>query len=274
MNLLILSSEKQFEVDRILEEARKRKHHAEFMKLSAKTSPKTAEFDAVLFRAIEGHVGKAESIAKKFSDQGKTIVDEKIAKNIDRNKMQNYELFEKSRLYVPPTEYFTRKNKGKILAFDSDYIVLKPVHGKRGRGIRRIRKNMVEAHLRKTRGKQCIAQEFAEIKKEYRVYVVGYRAIGAMEKVSDSWIHNIYQGAKPRKTRLPRKVKTAAIKASRTVQTEIAGVDIGLTDKGLFIIEVNRSPGFRAFESLGNNFAEKVLGYVEKKNSQNTRTKK
>ncbi|MCR4334967.1 MAG: ATP-grasp domain-containing protein, partial [archaeon] len=265
MNLLILSVEPQLEIRRIVAEARKKSHSVTFriLKKGLKVSPE--KFDTVLFRAIEGKVLMAEKIAEQFVKAGKVVVDEKIARRIDRNKLENYVLFGKENLFVPETFLFKKENLEKIKKFKSDFIVLKPIFGKRGKGIRRVHRKSLETQLQKLEGKDYIAQEFVNILHEYRVYVVGNKYEGVMEKISDSWLHNINQGATPKRTRISDLIKRTSVRAAKSVATEIAGIDIGITKRGLFIIEVNRSPGFKAFESLGYNLAEKIVVYLEEK---------
>ena len=265
MKILILSAEKQQEIHRITDEAKRRGHKITFRILKKGLKINPDKFDVLLLRAIIGNVKLAERIAEKFYLREKPVVDEKLAKKIDRNKMENYIVFMHKHLYVPKTEYFTKSNLIKIKKFDSEWIVLKPLSGKRGIGIERIHKNELESRLKKFGETTYLAQEFAEIKKEYRVYVIDGKAIGGMEKVSKNWIHNIYQGAKPKKAILSTKIKEVAIDAAKSVETEIAGCDIGTTKKGLFVIEVNRSPGFAGYESLGKKFAVEIVKYVERK---------
>ncbi|MCR4368530.1 MAG: ATP-grasp domain-containing protein, partial [archaeon] len=140
-----------------------------------------------------------------------------------------------------------------------------PVNGKKGEGVEKILKKDFEKRLAQPQGKMLMAQEFVDLAREFRVYVVGKKAVGGMEKVSDSWLHNVSRGAKPARADLPKEVEEAAIKASLAVQTEVAGVDVGVTKKGLFVLEVNRSPGFKGYESLGIDFAKKVIEYLEQK---------
>ena len=265
MKLLVISVEQNYETSRIIEEAKKRKHLVEFILLSEKNKINPKYYDCLLIRQAEKNLPLVEKIAKRFFDSKKTVVDEKLAKKIDRNKFQNYKLISAKHLYIPKTEMFLKKNIPKIKSFNSEYVVLKPLRGKRGQGIKKVKKENLLQEFSGLKGKKYLAQEFIEIEHEYRVYVTGDKVIGGMEKLSDSWLHNIYQGAKPKKTRINSKIKNACIIAAKAVQTEIAGIDVGLTKKGLFIIEINRSPGFEGFESLGYNFAEQIIKYAETK---------
>jgi len=268
MKILVLSAEKNYEVNRIIDESNKRGHETNFLLLSKCKSPDPQNYDCVLFRQIEKNVVKAEGIAKKFFDAGKIVVDEKIIHKIDRDKMQNYKLFTEHGLYVPATCPFNKKNLKLIEKFPSEEIVLKPLSGKRGKGLKKIKKAKLKKYLKTLKGQKYIAQEFAEITDEYRVYVIGNKVIGGVKKESDFWIHNLSQGAEPKKTHFSRGIKNTAIRAAKSVQTQIAGIDIGRTKKRkLFIIEVNRSPGFKGYESLDYNFAEKIVKYLEKKSA-------
>ncbi len=268
MRLLIVSMEKQREVNRVMDEASRRGHVVKFRLLKKGLKVNPNDYDALLLRAIRGKSSVAKRIAKLFLNHKKIVVDEKIGKGMDRDKVENYELFRKAGLFVPGTVYFTKRNVPKIMDFASRFIVLKPVKGKRGMGLLRVSRRDIQYELEELKGKHYLAQEFVEIKKEFRVFVMGNKVIGGMEKATNFWIHNIHQGAKPKLTVLSKAVEQAALKATKAVATEIAGVDVAVSPNGLFVVEVNRSPNFRGYESLGNNLAIEVVKYLEEKLSK------
>jgi len=65
-----------------------------------------------------------------------------------------------------------------------------------------------------------------------------------------------------KKIDLTPELKSLAIKAAQVVKTEIAGVDIIESEKGLQVIEVNSIPGFTALQKVTDiNLAEKIIDY-------------
>ncbi|MBI4210897.1 MAG: ATP-grasp domain-containing protein [Candidatus Diapherotrites archaeon] len=263
MRLLVFSAEKQWEVKRILGECGKKKIlcMAVGPKNSGKISPR--EFDAVLFRAIRGHAKQAISLARRAAAAGLVVVDEKLARGIDRSKLWNYALFRKAGLFVPKTILLTKKSVPKLAGFSGQKIVVKPLFGKRGEGLQLVGKGDTKKLRRLATGGKYMAQEFVPIKKEIRVMVIGGKVVGGVSKQTGNWVHNFYRGAKPVKARLTEKMKSVCLRAARAVQTEIAGIDLALTPRGMFVLEANRSPGFKAFEKgTGKNVAGIIVGYI------------
>lgn len=267
MRLLIMSTEKQFEIDRIKEEAEALGHSVEVKKPCDIKKAELEKYSCLLIRAIKGESVEAKEIARNALNKGLVVVDEKIALGLGRNKYQNYLLFKKNDLFVPKTLMLDKKNLEKIDEFEGEGVVVKNVSGKRGQDLYKVRKIELDKLIKKLDKKQkYMVQEFVPIEKELRVLVVGEKVLGAFYKETADWKHNISLGAKPKQIELDEEVKKTALKATKIVGTEIAGVDIAYTPKGLFVLEVNRSPGFKGFEeATGANVAREIVNYLEMK---------
>ncbi len=267
MKLLIISVEIQPEIKRIEEEAKRLGFSVEIMKPSEVEKRHLEKFTHLLIRAIRGERDDAREIARTALNKGLVVVDEKIALGLGKNKYQNYMLFKKNGLFVPKTLMLDEKNLERAGEFMGDEIVVKNVSGKRGEDLYRVRKSEIGKLMRKLDRKQkYMVQEFVPIKRELRVLIIGKNVLGAFYKETADWRHNISLGAKPVKEALSEEVMETALKAVRIVGTEIAGVDIAFTEKGLFVLEVNRSPGFMGFEkATGVNVANEIVKYLEGK---------
>ena len=84
---------------------------------------------------------------------------------------------------------------------------------------------------------------------DWRVLVVGGRAISAMRRVSAHWVHNIALGARAQAARLEPALARLAEDAARALDMDYAGVDIMPAAQGapLQVIEVN---GVAAWQGL------------------------
>jgi glutathione synthase/RimK-type ligase-like ATP-grasp enzyme len=61
---------------------------------------------------------------------------------------------------------------------------------------------------------------------------------------------------------LTKEIKNLAIKAAKITKTEIAGVDIVESERGLLVLEVNSIPGFTALQKVSDiNLAEEIVSY-------------
>jgi len=83
-----------------------------------------------------------------------------------------------------------------------------------------------------------------------------------MYRVSDNWKTNIHSGATMEPIELTKEIKNLAIKAAKITKTEIAGVDIVESERGLLVLEVNSIPGFTALQKVSDiNLAEEIVSY-------------
>lgn len=138
-------------------------------------------------------------------------------------------------------------------------LVLKPLFGSQGKGLQRIA--WVDgAHqplpaLDKTYGSLAYLQRFipplagqaAGAGFDWRVLVIGGRAVTAMRRVSAGWIHNVAQGARCEPAALTPALAQMAERAAQALDMDYAGVDLMPTEAGIQVIEVN---GVAAWQGL------------------------
>jgi len=136
-------------------------------------------------------------------------------------------------------------------------LVLKPLFGSQGKGLQLV--GCVDGQHRPlpkltgAYGRVAYLQRFipplGEPGFDYRVLVVGGRAVTAMRRVSRHWVHNVAQGARCVPQRLEPDLAALAEAATRTLDMDYAGVDILPAAQGapLQVIEVN---GVAAWQGL------------------------
>ncbi|MEK8029685.1 RimK family alpha-L-glutamate ligase [Ideonella sp. DXS29W] len=136
-------------------------------------------------------------------------------------------------------------------------LVLKPLFGSQGRGLERVG-HVDGAHrgvppLDKGFGSLAYLQRFVDPVSEpgydWRVLVVGARAITAMRRVSSHWIHNIAQGARAQPAELTPELAELAERAAHALGMDYAGVDLVPSASGapIQVLEVN---GVAAWQGL------------------------
>ena len=148
-------------------------------------------------------------------------------------------------------------------------VIIKPLFGSKGVGITRLNDKAFAENVIYTLSKLneiFYLQEFVEHNnRDIRILVLGDKAIAGMYRVSDNWKTNIHAGARSEPLELTDELKTLAIKAAKAVKTEIAGVDIIESDKGLQVLEVNSIPGFTALQKVTDiNLPEAIISYFLK----------
>jgi ribosomal protein S6--L-glutamate ligase len=104
-----------------------------------------------------------------------------------------------------------------------------------------------------TLGQEILLQEMvAESRgKDVRALVVGDRVVASMRRTARAgeFRSNIHRGASAEAVELPREFAEAAVKATRVIGLEVAGVDMLEARTGPKIMEVNSSPGFEGLEA-------------------------
>ena len=83
---------------------------------------------------------------------------------------------------------------------------------------------------------------------DYRVIVVGGRAIGAEFRKGKDWKSNVAQGAVPRRAKMDSEMEEIATKATEVLGLEYAGIDIADTKEGYMILETNPTISWQGFK--------------------------
>lgn len=168
---------------------------------------------------------------------------------------------------------FSNKGLKEVLAGYDFPLIVKVSDGRQGRGVYKLgtyeELARVVDEITKDK-KACVIREFIPNKGDIRIFTVGYRAIGAMARTpkEGDFRSNISQGGSGAKYDLDSNplVREIAEKASRVTRTEIAGIDIMVSEKTgkPYILEVNPGPQFTGFEKYtGTNAAAAIVEYFE-----------
>jgi tetrahydromethanopterin:alpha-L-glutamate ligase len=140
-------------------------------------------------------------------------------------------------------------------------LVLKPLFGSQGRGLQRVGQVGADAvplpddlGPRSGYGSLPYLQRFVPAAGDpgfdWRVLVVGGRAVTAMRRVSRHWVHNVAQGARCLAAELTPALADLAQRASAALELDYAGVDIMPAPDGPQVIEVNGIAAWRGLQGV------------------------
>ncbi|MBT9595498.1 MAG: RimK family alpha-L-glutamate ligase [Vitreoscilla sp.] len=221
--------------------------------------------DAALVRGIAG--GSFEQVTKRLGvlhalrELGVPVYNDARAIERSVDKSMTSLLLHAAGVPTPPTWATESAAHAQRIAIREGALghalVLKPLFGSQGKGLQLVGHVGGVHHplpaLDKAYGALAYLQRFLPAASEpgfdWRVLVVGGRAITAMRRVSTHWVHNIAQGARSEPAELTRPLAELAERAALALDMDYAGVDLlpSATGPAIQVIEVN---GVAAWQGL------------------------
>jgi len=223
--------------------------------------------DAVLVRGIAG--GSFEQVTVRLGilhalrELGVPVYNDARAIERSVDKSMTTLLLHAAGLPTPPTWAMeSAADAQRLVTRESAArrsLVLKPLFGSQGKGLQRVGwvdgTHVALPPLAGAYGDLAYLQRFiaplGPPGHDWRVLVVGGRAVAAMRRVSTHWVHNVAQGARcvPQTLADATGLALAALAqaAARTLALDYAGVDLLPTRDGPHLVEVN---GIAAWQGL------------------------
>ncbi len=232
--------------------------------------------DAVLVRTLDK--GSFEAITKRLgvlhalSDLGIPVWND--ARAIERcvDKSMTSFLLARRGVPTPPTWTLESIDAARALVAreaKESPLVLKPLFGAQGRGLRLIR-TLDDLPDPRTIAGVYYLQRFQAVDgdgyRDFRLFVVRGRVVGAMMRSAATWITNVTQGGKPIAAAPDATMKSLAIAAAEAVGASIAGVDILVGVGGApTVLEVNSMPAWSGLQkvsprSIASEIATGLMG--------------
>lgn len=221
--------------------------------------------EAVLVRGIAG--GSFEQVTKRLGvlhalrELGVPVYNDARAIERSVDKSMTSLLLHAAGVPTPPTWAMESPAHAQRLVMREGAagraLVLKPLFGSQGKGLRLV--GCVDGvhvplpSLEGDYGSLAYLQRFIEPITspgfDWRVLVIGGRAVTAMKRVSEHWVHNVKQGARCEPALLTPALREIAEAAARTLEMDYAGIDIlpEGDEATLRVLEVN---GVAAWQGL------------------------
>ena len=234
--------------------------------------------DAALVRGIAG--GSFEQVTKRLGvlhalrELGVPVYNDARAIERSVDKSMTSLLLHAARIATPPTWATESHAQAQRIAVREGAaghaLVLKPLFGSQGRGLQLVGQvggvhHALPATLA-AHGELAYLQRFVPPISvpgfDWRVLVVGGRAVTAMRRVSTHWVHNVAQGARCEPVALTPELRTLAERAAHALGMDYAGVDLipslaaepsKRAAPGIQVLEVN---GVAAWQGL-----QRVTGF-------------
>ena len=289
MNIAILSrSDRLYSTNSLLNAAQRRGHivevidHMQCNLTIASNNPsvsyygeKIEDLDAIIPRIGNTSTSYGAAVIRQFKAMGvaTSLCADALLKA--RDKISCLQILANKGILVPKTIFSNEFYNCSDMLDELGGLpaVIKLIKGTHGQGVILAESksntiSIVEA-FRKSR-QDILLQEF--IKEaggaDIRVFVVGDEIVGVMKRQAapGEFRSNLHRGATASIFKLNDQQKETALRCTKILGLDVAGVDMLLSDKGPMILEVNASPGLEGIETTTkNDIAGKIIALVERK---------
>ena len=289
MNIFILSRNKNlYSTSRLVEAGNKRGYHVrviDYMRCYMNiTSSKPTIFyggeslekvDAVIPRIGASNTFYGTAVVRQFEMMGSFCVNSSSAITDSRDKLRSLQILAEAGINMPITGFasHTKDIEGVIESVGSVPLIMKLLQGTQGQGVVLAEtKKAAESVMSAFRqlDADIMVQEFIKESRgtDIRAFVVGDYVVAAMRRTAneDEFRSNLHRGGVIEPIAITEEESRMAIKASKILGLQIAGVDLMRSSRGPLILEVNSSPGLQGIEASSNlDVAGKILSYIRGK---------
>jgi RimK family alpha-L-glutamate ligase len=177
-------------------------------------------------------------------------------------------LLEQCGIPTPDTVVCESPEEAMAAFRDLGDVIVKPLFGSMGLGMVRVADEEMAYRVFRTvetiRGVYYLQRTIDHEGRDYRVFVVGGRVLGAIARRADGWRTNISRGGEAAAAKLPDPWAALAIRAAAAVGAEYAGVDLlPARDGTVYVLEVNGIPGWRGLqEATGIDVAGPLVDHL------------
>lgn len=232
--------------------------------------------DAALVRGIAG--GSFEQVTKRLGvlhalrELGVPVYNDARAIERSVDKSMTSLLLHAAAIATPPTWVTESPAEARRVVMREEAaghaLVFKPLFGSQGNGLRLVGEAAGVRHAMPEPGTasgslvylQRFVPPLSEPGFDWRVLVVGGRAVTAMRRVSSHWIHNVAQGARCEPAVLTPALAAPAERAAAVLGLDYAGVDLIPDRAGIQVLEVNGVAAWRGLQRVtGFNIARAIV---------------
>jgi len=188
-------------------------------------------------------------------------------------------LLKRAGLPTPPTFAVEGLADAQVIAereCPTTPLVLKPLFGSQGRGIRLIRTPAdlpPPEEVDDTYYLQHYVERAGPPFADYRVFVCAGRVVDMMIRRGNDWVTNIQRGAIPEivPVSMRQRLSAMALAAAAAVEADFAGVDIlPAADGTLQVVEVNSMPAWAGLQTvaqadIADTIAEELLRFLDER---------
>ncbi len=230
-----------------------------------------SELDAVLFRGCTESPTLLDFrliLSEHMEKMGTMVFNGSRATRICKNKFSVIQFLQEAGIPTPKTRLALNPRAAiKSIKSMKKPVVIKLLLGSHGKGVMKVSSNAEASSIMDTLnklGQMIYFQEYIETEgRDIRVFVIGNRAVAAMERqgARGEFRSNITAGGRGSKASISPEIESLALRAARAVGADICGVDVILDGKPR-VIEVNINPGLKIAGVTGIDIPDLIARHV------------
>jgi len=231
-------------------------------------------FDAVIPRIGSAITFYGTAALRQFELLGSYPLNESVAITRARDKLRSLQLLARQGIDLPITgiAHSPDDTSDLIRMVGGAPLVVKLVEGTQGIGVvlaetRQAAESVIDAF--RGLNAHILVQEYIEEAKgrDIRCLVVGDEVVASIERRAKEgdFRSNLHRGGVAVNAGITPEERAIAIKAARTLELDVAGVDILRASRGPLVMEVNASPGLEGVEkTTGIDIAGRMIQWIER----------
>ena len=220
----------------------------------------------------------ATSLIRQFEAININCLNSSSAIINSRDKLYTLQILAQNNLPVPTTAFANSAvyTKDLVQKVNQAPLIIKLIEGTKGVGVMLAETNKAAESIinsfHSLKNDVLVQQYIYEAKgQDLRCFVIGDKVIATMQRTAQEgeFRANIHLGASGKMIKITHQEEEIAIKASKLLGLQIAGVDMVRSADGLKILEVNSSPGLEGIEKatrldIGKEIISHIVSVIKK----------
>lgn len=229
--------------------------------------------DAVIPRIGATYTFYGAAVVRQFEMAGIYTLNDSQSISRSRDKLRSLQLLSRAGVGLPTTSFAhsTQDIDGLLDVVGGPPVVVKVLEGTQGLGVvlaetKKAAESVISAF--RQLDANILVQEFIKEARgaDIRAFVVGGKVVAAMKRqgAPGEFRSNLHRGGHAEAVKLTPAERATAVRAAKTMELNVSGVDLVRSDSGPMVLEVNSSPGLEGIEGAsGVDIADAIVEYIE-----------
>ncbi len=229
--------------------------------------------DAVIPRIGATYTFYGAAVVRQFEMADVFTLNDSQSISRSRDKLRALQLLSRAGVGLPTTSFAhsTQDIDGLLDVVGGPPVVVKVLEGAQGLGVvlaetKKAAESVIAAF--RQLDANILVQEFIKEARgaDIRAFVVGGKVVASMKRQAPpgEFRSNLHRGGMAETVKLTPGERATAVRAAKTMELNVAGVDMVRSEAGPMVLEVNSSPGLEGIEGVsGVDIAGAIVEFIE-----------